>query len=277
MLEDISCPFCKCKENSFWATDNGFKAVKCDDCGFVFVNPRPKNELINKAVITGMHSEEANFLNVVTKMIPKKVDYYEKVFKEFFYNDFKKQNKISWLDVGAGFGEIVQAIERIAPSNSYIIGIEPMKPKVEDAILRGLKIRNGYLDSIDEKFQYISLINVFSHIPDFTSFLKDLKERLLPDGEIILETGNAADLESESVPGDLSLPDHLIFAGEKHIIGFLEREGFKIIEIKRYRIDTFFGFIKDVVKKIIGKNVNLVIPYSSDYRSLFIRARLNQN
>jgi 2-polyprenyl-3-methyl-5-hydroxy-6-metoxy-1,4-benzoquinol methylase len=277
MLELISCPFCKGKENSFWATDNGFKAVKCNDCGFVFVNPRPKNELINKAVITGMHSEEANFLNVVTKMIPKKVDYYEKVFKGFFYDDFKKQNKISWLDVGAGFGEIVEAVERIAPSNSYIIGVEPMKPKVEDANLRGLKIKNGYIDSIDEKFQYISLINVFSHIPDFTSFLKDLKERLLPDGEIILETGNAADLESKSVPGDLSLPDHLIFAGEKHIIGFLEREGFNIIEIKRYRIDTFLGFIKDVIKKIIGKNVNLVFPYSSSYRSLFIRARLNKN
>jgi SAM-dependent methyltransferase len=275
MLEDVPCSFCKGKQNSLWAIDNGFKAVKCNDCGFVFVNPRPKIELINKAVITGMHSEEANYLNVVTKMIPKKVDYYEKVFKGFFYNEFKKQNKISWLDIGAGFGEIVQAVERIAPSNSYIIGIEPMKPKVEDAILRGLKIKNGYLDSIDEKFQYISLINVFSHIPDFNSFLKDLKDRLLPYGEIILETGNAADLESKSVPGDLSLPDHLIFAGEKHIIGFLEREGFNIIEIKRYRIDTFFGFIKDVIKKIIGKNVNLVIPYSSDYRSLFIRARLN--
>ncbi len=95
MLEDISCPFCKCKENSFWATDNGFKAVKCDDCGFVFVNPRPKNEFINKAVITGTHSEEANFLNVVTKMIPKKVDYYEKVFKEFFIMTLK--NKIKYL------------------------------------------------------------------------------------------------------------------------------------------------------------------------------------
>jgi SAM-dependent methyltransferase len=275
MLEDISCPFCKGKENIFWAIDNGFKAVKCNDCDFVFVNPRPKIEIINKAVITGMHSEEANFLNVVTKMIPEKVDNYEKIFKELFHEDFKKQNKISWLDVGAGFGEIVQAVERIAPLNSYIIGIEPMEPKVNDANLRGLKIKRGYLDSIDEKFQYISLINVFSHIPDFSSFLKDLKDRLLPNGEIIIETGNAADISRNLIPGDLSLPDHLVFAGEKHIKGFLEREGFYILEIKRFRVDTFSGFLKDIIRKLIGKNVKLVLPYSSGYRSLLIRAKLN--
>jgi len=137
-----------------------------------------------------------------------------------------------------------------------------------------LNIKEGYLDTIQEKFQFVSLINVFSHIPDFSSFLKEIKNKLLPNAEIFLETGNAADVKRKYVPGDLSLPDHLIFAGEKHIKAFLEREGFIIVEIKRIRIDTLWGFIKDVIRKLIGKNVNLVVPYSSAYRSLFIRARL---
>lgn len=276
MVEEICCPFCNNEKYSFWAKNNGFQAVKCNNCGFVYVNPRPKIELINKAVITGVHSEEANFLKVVTKRVPEKVNYYEKIFSGFYLEEFKNKQMISWLDIGAGFGEIVQAVERIAPLNSYVIGVEPMEPKVKVAISRGLKIRQGYLDSIQEKFQYVSLINVFSHIPDFTSFLKEIKEKLLPNGEIFIETGNAADVESKFFPGDLSLPDHLIFAGEKHILSFLEREGFHIIEVKRLRIDTIQGFIKDLIRKIIGKKVNLVVPYSSGYRSLFIRARLNQ-
>jgi SAM-dependent methyltransferase len=274
MLEEVSCPFCSSEKHSFWAKDNGFKAVKCDDCGFVYVNPRPRIEFISKAVTTGVHSEEANLLNVVTKRVPEKVDYYEKVFSDFYLVEFRNKQAISWLDIGAGFGEIVQAVERIAPLNSYVIGIEPMEPKVSVAVSLGLKIRQGYLDSIQEKFQYVSLINVFSHVPDFTSFLKEIKEKLLPKGEIFIETGNAADVKSKFFPGDLSLPDHLIFAGEKHIISFLEREGFYIIEVKRIRIDTLGGFIKDLIRKLIGKKVNLVIPYSSRYRSLFIRAKL---
>lgn len=272
--ENIPCPYCKSIENDFWGKDNGYNAVKCRKCSFVFVNPRPIATLIDSAVKTGTHSEEANSINVVNHRIGSKVAMYKSVFKEMFESVWVEKKPISWLDVGAGYGEILEAITLLAPSGSKICGLEPMKPKAENARKRGLTIHEGYIDSIKETYDFISLIDVFSHIPDFRTFLKEAKEVLNKNGEIFIETGNSADFDREVIPAELSLPDHLVFAGEKHMIGFLNEAGFEIIEIKKVRIDTVFGFIKDIIKKIIGRPNKIVFPYTSPYRSLLIRAKL---
>ena len=155
--------------------------------------------------------------------------------------------QISWLDVGAGYGEVVEAVALLAPSGGKIEGIEPMKPKVVHAQARGLSIRDAYLSEVHDRFDYLSIINVFSHIPDFRDFLKDIKNILAVNGEIFIETGNAGDLNSShDVPTELDLPDHLVFAGEKHIIGYLSEAGFSIIKIKRMRRDGLINFVKNI-------------------------------
>jgi 2-polyprenyl-3-methyl-5-hydroxy-6-metoxy-1,4-benzoquinol methylase len=272
--EIICCPYCEHKNYSPWGTDNGFTAVKCNNCQFVYVNPRPLFSMIDDAVRTGTHSEEANSMNVVTRRIDGKVQRYKKVFEELFNDVWQKNQPVSWLDIGAGFGEIIEAINIVAPKGSDIQGLEPMKPKAEDARSRGLTIKEGYIDSVTEKFDFISLIDVFSHIPDFKVFLADAKGVLNKNGEIFIETGNAADFNRNQIPSELSLTDHLVFAGESHMKGFLTEAGFEIVQIKKVRIDTLFGFTKDVVKFLIGRPIKLVLPYTSPYRSLLIRAKL---
>ena len=273
-LELIACLYCNSKEYRTWAIHNGFNAVQCSNCGFVYVNPRPKLEAIDQAVLTGTHSEDANNLNVITRPIKAKVSIYSKIFKSFYAETFKDQKPIAWLDVGAGFGEILQAVNLVAPKDSIVKGIEPMEPKALHAQKNGLNVQFGYLDAVEGKYDVVSIIDVFSHIPDFRDFLKDIKAKLNPKGEIFIETGNAADIDRKFIPGDLSLPDHLTFAGEKHVTGFLKEQGFEIIKIERVRTDHLLGFIKDIVKKIIGRPVNIVLPYTSGYRSLLIRAKL---
>lgn len=272
--EIIPCPYCSSSEYKTWANDNGFTAVQCNNCNLVYVNPRPLSSMIDDAVRTGTHSQEANSKNVITRRIDSKVQIYIKIFNDIFSDVWQKQKTISWLDVGAGFGEIVEAISLIAPKGSNIQGIEPMKPKAEQARARGLLIQEGYLNNVKGKFDYISLINVFSHIPDFRSFLKEAKSALNPNGEMFIETGNAAEFSRSKIPGEISLPDHLVFAGESHMKGYLIEAGFEIISIKKVRIDTWFEFIKDILKIIIGRPIKLILPYTSPYRSLLIRAKL---
>jgi 2-polyprenyl-3-methyl-5-hydroxy-6-metoxy-1,4-benzoquinol methylase len=192
------------------------------------------------------------------------------------FNDVWESSKeISWLDVGAGYGEVIEAVSSLATSSSKIVGIEPMKPKADHAKSRGLNVQEGYLSDINEKFQFLSLINVYSHIPDFRAFLAEIKRVLTTDGEIFIETGNIADLISpQEVPTELDLPDHLVFAGEKHIVGYLQDAGFTVIYIKRRRKDGLVNFAKNIVKKILGRNVTLSLPYLSSYRTLLIRAKL---
>ncbi len=180
--ELIACPYCFKSESSLWATENGFTAVKCSECGLVYVNPRPVEELIGNAVETGIHSNVGHNRTAIARRERSKKKRYKKILSSIFRDVWQNHRKISWLDVGAGYGEILQAICLLAEPGSRIEGIEPMKPKVKKARELGLNINNKYLHDIlhdiKDKYDYISLIHVYSHIPDFRKYLKEMKNIL---------------------------------------------------------------------------------------------------
>jgi 2-polyprenyl-3-methyl-5-hydroxy-6-metoxy-1,4-benzoquinol methylase len=232
--------------------------------------------MIGEAVRSGAHSAEAGHLNVVARRVPGKVTRYRKIISRMFADVTRKQQPISWLDVGAGFGEVVEAVSRWAPAGSRIDGLEPMKPKVAAARARGLNISEGYLGDIRQRYGFVSIINVFSHVPDFRQFLADVRNVMAPGAEILLETGNAADVgDRRHFPGELVLPDHLVFAGVRHVCRYLQESGFEIIQIRSLRIDGLVHFLKSVVKRIMGRAVPLSLPYTSPARTILVRARLS--
>ncbi len=274
-LISISCPYCNANEPALFMQENGYDLMQCQKCDFLYVNPRPSSASIDETVHTGVHTELGGH-NVTARRIEGKVKLYQKLFKKTMPDAFKSQAPISWLDIGAGYAEIIEAVAELAPKGSRITGLEPMKPKADAAKKMGFNIINGYLGDVEEKFQYASLIHVFSHLPDFRSFLEELKSILEPGGELIIETGNLADVTKKNhIPGDLDLPDHLTFAGQKHLIGFLEDAGFTIVDIQVMRRNELLTFIKIIVKKLIGRKVNIVLPYVTECRNIMIRARLN--
>ncbi len=273
--ETINCPFCDESKSSPWAKENGFTAVKCSVCGLVYVNPRPIQSLIREGVETGIHSNVEHGRTAVVRRVRSNVIRYKKILALMFNDVWSNPREISWLDVGAGYGEIVEAVSALAHLGSRIEGIEPMKPKATRARARGLKISEKYLHDVTEKFDFVSLVHVYSHIPDFRVFLGEIKNVLADNGEFYLETGNIGDLgDSHEVPTELDLPDHLVFAGEHHLTGYLSEAGFSIVEIRRMRKDGIINFAKSIIKKFIGRKVTLAIPYTSRYRSILIRAKL---
>lgn len=73
----------------------GSQQYKCNNCDLVYVNPRPLPSMIDDAVRTGTHSEEANCKNVVTRRIDSKVQQYRKIFNDIFSDVWQKQKTIS--------------------------------------------------------------------------------------------------------------------------------------------------------------------------------------
>lgn len=271
----VDCPYCGAHEYTPWAQELGFTAVRCKTCALIYVNPRPALDSVDAAVRTGSHGDEAHGLNVVSRRIDAKVARYRGIFRRLFEDVWRNGKPISWLDVGAGYGEIVEAVTALAPTGSRVEGLEPMRPKAAQAIARGLTITEDYLRSTHPKVEYVSVVDVFSHIPQFDKFLLDVKSVLKPGGELFVETGNLADLQSrDEFPGELGLPDHLVFAGESQLCGYIKNAGFEIVHIERIRIDGMVNLIKNIVKKVLGRPVTLGIPYTSNYRQLLVRARL---
>jgi SAM-dependent methyltransferase len=275
--QEIVCPLCRGARHSLWAEENGFRCVRCENCGLLFVNPRPRQEDIDRGVQLGVHETE-RALNVVGSRMQWKVRQATDVIRSEYADWIQRGSAIRWLDVGAGFGEFVEAGKSVLPAGSVVEGIEPMIPKAENARARGLPVKTGLLEDVRGTYDVISLIDVFSHLPDFAGFLESLKRLLNPAGEVFLKTGNAADLPSRAdFPGPLTLPDHLMFGGVSQIKRFLEESGFLIVRVSQHRFDGIPYTLRNYARKLFGHPVALGLPYRSKARVLYIRARLNDS
>ena len=268
-------PLLRFRGSRHWADERGFVAVRCQACSLIYCNPRPSLAAINSAVRTGVHGVEAHRLDVRARRTGAKVRYYRRAFRSLFDDLWRRGRPISWLDVGAGYGEVLEAVTALAPAGSHVEGLEPMKPKADVARRRGFTIVEDYLRPEHAKVDVVSVVDVFSHIPSFSGFLADVRRVLLPGGEIFVETGNLADLERrDEFPGELGLPDHLVFSGERQLLGYLDRAGFEVVRIERRRIDGVVNMAKNAVKTLMRRPVVLDFPYTSRYRQLQVRARL---
>lgn len=270
-----SCPYCFGTNHTQWALESGFVVVRCGDCGLLFLSPKPSQEVVDEAVRSGLHKTLGlNVLNVRSRRIPRKITRYSKIFRSLFSDLWSLGQPITWVDVGCGYGEVLESVIRLAPKGSFICGYEPMKAKAEKAASLGLNVTNDYLAPHSIEADVISVVDIYSHIPDFHAFLDVAAANLKRNGLLYLETGNLADLNVRAdFPGELGVPDHLVFAGEKHILGYLDHAGFDIERIEYVRIDGFFELCKNVVKRLLGRPFLLSLPYSSKYRQILIRAR----
>lgn len=269
-LETVDCPCCSSAEHRFWAAENGYNAVKCAGCGTVYIRERPRTEDISAAARDGMHQTDQGMLDQRLGRQGWKVPFYASIISRFF-----DEEGLTWLDVGAGNGEFVQAVKRALPT-SIAAGIDPMEVKVQRARERGIPITAQTLEEVEGRYDVISLINVFSHIPDFQHFGELIRSRLNPGGSLFLETGNGGDLDSRAdYPGELQLPDHLVFSGVEQMKATLRNLGFGRIEYYSRRTDHPLWAAKQIVKSGLQGKPKVVIPWTRKFRTVFYRAYLD--
>ena len=234
MLVEVSCYVCGSAARTPWATENGFHACRCSDCGLVYVNPQPATESISRAAQSGLHGGE-NELDVTGRYVgPGKHRFYARRLADLYPAAELAGRQGSWLDVGCGYGEFLEALAQASGPGLRLIGLEPNRAKAESARARGLDVSFFDLDSDTRRYGHVSLLNVYSHLPDPPMFLERLRGLLTPGGELVLQTGNWAELEREHIPDQLQLPDHLSFASEALLSRLLQRCGFEIVARRRY-------------------------------------------
>lgn len=279
-LEHVSCYICNSNLTEPWAREQSYEMVKCTNCGLVYLNPRPISSDIDEGCQTGMHGTDGGILNTRGRYSIRKVDEFFLKTSQLFPDEELMLGPCRWLDIGAGYGEFVQALTRLTPPGSLLFGIEPCRPKAKKAKSLGIPVDSARLSDVRGKYTHVSLINVFSHLPNPIEYLGWIQSLMEPGCQLLLVTGNGGDIPREEFPGSLYLPDHLSFAGEPHIKAILDQAGFHIRAIQRYRASVsndhyLMGLSKNVARWALGRpSVPLKIPEVTRYRSLWIRAQL---
>jgi 2-polyprenyl-3-methyl-5-hydroxy-6-metoxy-1,4-benzoquinol methylase len=271
-VEHVNCPSCEDNETREWASESGFIAVKCCTCGLIYVNPRPREEDIAEANKIGVHqTQDGKSLDVAAHRKAQKVTYYARIIGEMFAAERARGAILKWLDVGAGYGEVIEAVGRALP-NADVEGIEPMLPKVRAAQARGLRVSDRSIDETDSDYDLISLINVFSHVPNFREFGGMLAAKLKPGGILFLETGNLPDLESrDEFMDSLYLPDHLVFAAPRQMEAIAQSIGLVTHATRAEPIDSPLWCAKGMIKCLLRGKPRLALPWRSSFRTVFYR------
>jgi SAM-dependent methyltransferase len=253
---DVNCYNCNSFEKSFYAEENGHTLVKCTQCGLIYLSPRPTDHEISISSETGLHKGDFE-LDVTGRFDKGKVNEYKKILKRMFLDTPFKDNK-KWLDIGCGHGEFMEALSEFSERRLNIRGLEPNVKKMEKARKRGLDVIFFDIYSHEDKYDYISLLNVYSHLPNPKIFLSACHKLLNDNGELIIETGDTANLTAEEHHKPFSLPDHLSFASENILKDILVSSGFEILKVEKYPIikRNIRNFIKECVKILIPRKKN---------------------
>jgi SAM-dependent methyltransferase len=235
-------------------TENGYQLVKCVDCGLLYVSPRPSSEEITTATKTGQHRGD-NIISVTGKFSNEAVKRYLKILGDFFPNEGGGTS--TWLDVGCGHGEFLIALQKYFNGKIIGRGCEPNLQKVASAQSKGLNVEFFDLATHDVQYDNISILNVFSHLPDPVEMLSLLKNLLKPGGLLFLETGHSAHLSASYQPKPYDLPDHLSFANRQIVEDILMHVNLQPMATKLYSFAShnlnFMRFTKEALKCMIGR------------------------
>ncbi len=274
------CYNCLSEQNSFYAEENGFSLVKCSECGLLFVENPPSDDEISQAHKQGQHRGLTEF-NMTGRFNDTKIGRYRDILADIFQGELG--NKKTWLDVGCGHGEFMMAIQKYSSRGILVKGTEPNIYKQESARKRGLNVNYFDLESHGEKYDVISMLNVYSHLPNPPIFIKSLKKLLNSGGELILETGDTAHLAAKNQYRPLYLPDHLSFASENIVVNILEKLDFEILGIHKYPFVQYDlkSIGKEIIKVFLPQYKSMLKYYFQgkiySQTDMFIRARLISN
>jgi 2-polyprenyl-3-methyl-5-hydroxy-6-metoxy-1,4-benzoquinol methylase len=212
---------------------------------------RPDDSAISSAHKQGVH-HGAKQLRQTGKYDQRKIQVYGPILEKLFGESFTAIN--SWLDIGCGHGEFLMAVKRRSAGNMVLVGSEPNQHKQLSARSRGLDVSFFELSSHKVRYDCISLLNVWSHLPNPSEFVAALKPLMTERSELLIQTGNTAHLSPQHHTKPYYLPDHLSFASEQIVTDVLKQNGFEVVNVCKGH------FLQLTARVLLKECVKMVVP-----------------
>ncbi len=252
----VGCMICGSEKYTPWDVENGYDFVKCSDCGLLYVRNPPAPEEIDKGHEQGEHRGE-ELLDVTGFYCNHSEKQHRERLAEIFGDDHPKG---TWLDIGCGHGEFITALTKLYGDTLEVFGSEPNVKKRAGATAKGLNVSFIDLETHDTQYDYMSLMNVFSHLRFPVDFFNTMNRLTRPGGKIIVQTGDTADFEAKDHYKPYALPDHVHFASAQIMRDFLKQTGFEVIEIYRYpyRERTPWILFKEAIKMFVPGKKSMI-------------------
>ncbi|MEQ8925128.1 MAG: class I SAM-dependent methyltransferase [Fulvivirga sp.] len=246
MFEKLEhCPVCQsnqftnyiiCKDHTI--SEESFVIVKCNDCSFLFTNPRPTKDSIAGYYASNKYISHTNSSRNLTDILYKVVRNYSLKQKVRLINEFTTDKNL--LDYGCGTGHFLE----VAKGNSWnITGVEPSSSAQTISTVKShIKASIDEL-SIAQKFDIITLWHVLEHVHDLNDTINKLKLHLKGDGKLVIAVPNPNSYDASYFKeywAAYDVPRHLYHFTKHTISRLLKKHQLKLEETKPMLFDSFY-------------------------------------
>jgi 2-polyprenyl-3-methyl-5-hydroxy-6-metoxy-1,4-benzoquinol methylase len=260
-MESVTCDTCGSSNavTVMHGTDTRFHLpgeytlVRCQNCGLVYMNPRPIASDLGKTYpenyqafqaaappteatasplkqritqIMASHYWDRSELLISAALLP--LTLYSRLRGHVFYPP--KPGRA--LDIGCGSGWVMKRLQRLGWE---VVGIEPNPEAAQNArTLTGATVYTGYFMDIpldSESFDLVIVSHVLEHVSDPKATLSEVFSLLKPGGSFFLAIPNFGCIERKLTGANwqqMDLPRHLYFFEPKTLRQALEQVGLKI-------------------------------------------------
>lgn len=257
------CPICNGINNTFWregidhnVSNDLFKIVECNDCGFRFTNPIPTENTIGNYYKTSNYISHSGTKKGIINKIYHIVRQRAIKSKEQLISLNCISNEKKLLDIGCGTGDFLAFCKT---KKWQVEGLEPD----EDA-RRIAKEKNqltlfdlNYLTSIpDDSVDVITMWHVLEHVYNLNDDIKQYKRILKPGGTLIVAVPNCSSYDASYYKehwAALDLPIHLYHFQPKNIEQLFNNHSMKMSEILPMKYDSYY--ISMISEKYKGGNI----------------------
>jgi len=229
-----------CKD--FVATNESFDITRCDNCSFLFTNPRPDSSEIGKYYQSDKyvsHAGKKEGLGIMYKIYDIVRNYSIKQKLDLIK---KYHNSGNLMDLGCGLGYFLDGA--VKDKTYHCVGVDISEEAinyVKDTF--GYKVFNeNELDTFEvNSFDVITQWHVMEHVHSLNERMIQLYKLLKPDGTMFIAVPNSNSWDAKNYKefwDGYDVPRHLYHFNQNSFKLLMEKHGFKIVETKPLLFDA---------------------------------------
>lgn len=231
----IPCNLCGSNHREPYCPENGLGLVKCQNCGLVYVSPRPDpNELYALYGETYFHNDESGMVGY-SNYVADEGNIRKTANGRIARLERYTRQPGRMLDVGCAVGFFLDEARK---RGWQVEGLDVSNFAVEYAREHfGLNTRAGSFTGLEfapESFDLVTMWDVIEHVPDPKSYIHKAAAVLRSGGIFSLATPDIdslpAKLTGKRWVGYKLSEEHLYYFSKRTLAKMLEEAGFEILE-----------------------------------------------
>ncbi len=232
-------PYLNCKD--YTVSKEVFQITRCNDCSFLFTNPRPIQAEIGKYYqsedyISHSNTKKGIFNKLYQYIRNITIDQKLSVISHYV-------SRGTLLDIGCGTGEFLNYCNS---KGWETIGIEPGTEARNNAIKNySLAVHEeSYINTIEnDSFDVITLWHVLEHVHELNNRVGELARIIKDNGILIIAVPNHTSYDANKYKefwAAYDLPRHLYHFSPKTITQLFKKNQLDLIKILPMKFDSYY-------------------------------------